>query len=163
MRTQKHGGASPKLSRVVQSACVGAVDLGEIGSCSAAEHNSRHDCWGFWISCAGERLADASHETAPIPKLGNGRRGISASRIRFCGRESAPSLVGPQLRSIFSRWTRRTALMAGMAGRGCVVALLYAPGEVVMRVKYTSTVFRAIGFAIENAAARPCGSRAMPS
>ena len=51
----------------------------------------------------------------------------------------------------------------GMAGRGCVVALLYAPGEVVMRVKYTSITFRAIGFAIENAAARPCGSRAMPS
>jgi hypothetical protein len=34
--------------------------------------------------------------------------------------------------------------MTGMAERGCVVALLYAPGEVVMRVKYTSIAFRAI-------------------
>jgi hypothetical protein len=44
IRTQQHGGVSPKLSRAVQSACVRAVDLGEIGSCSTAEHNSRHDC-----------------------------------------------------------------------------------------------------------------------
>src|SRR2546423_2092665 len=36
IRTQQHDGASPKPSGVVQFACVRAVDLGEIGSCSAA-------------------------------------------------------------------------------------------------------------------------------